>query len=85
MIHCLECRALVVKALGWQSFGRKFEPLFRAFMASSDGPFGVAWGAIPGPMVELIDADFSVSRYYFPAAFFSALILMRVGPYPSPP
>ncbi len=26
------CRGLVVKASGWQSFGRQFEPCLRAFM-----------------------------------------------------
>jgi hypothetical protein len=46
---------LVVKTSGWQSFDRQFDPtsvnLWRR-------PCGVAWDAVPKPMIEYIDPDF---------------------------
>ncbi len=59
-------QVLMVKAMGWQSFGRQFEPYLRASMAAASyyggalrrRPCGVAWDAVPEPMVEYIDPNF---------------------------
>jgi hypothetical protein len=45
----------MVMASGWQSFDRQFEPYLRALWRR---PCGVAWDAVPEPMVEYIDPDF---------------------------
>jgi hypothetical protein len=54
---------VVVKALGWQSFDRQFEPHLCAFMAlrrsSHSGVAALAWDAVPDPMIEYIDPELS--------------------------
>ncbi len=48
-------RGLVVMALGWQSFDRQVEPYPTLLWQR---PCGVAWNAVPEPMVEYVDPDF---------------------------
>jgi hypothetical protein len=50
----------MVMASGWQSFDCQFEPYLRAFMRR---PCGVAWDAVPEPMVEYIDPDFTLNTF----------------------
>jgi hypothetical protein len=45
----------MVKALGWQSFDRQFEPTSARLWWL---PCGVAWDAVPEPMVEYIGPNF---------------------------
>jgi hypothetical protein len=43
---------------GWQSFDRQFEPSNPTSARLWQRPCGVAWDAVPEPMVEFIDPDF---------------------------
>jgi hypothetical protein len=54
-----ECRGLMVKASGWQSFDRQFDPYPRAIRWR---PCGAALDAVPNLMVENINKGFFLRR-----------------------